>query len=163
METWTNGEHGILCQKRDRPGTLFQPSIYVDVWSDSALIHCEPEVSLEDFYSKILSSIRTRLSPIPFYCVVCTDEEIAASTTAALGGIVSDEGTRPYWHQVAGSGPAWINLWTAIEKLNTIKGWHKKYSLYAVGKESVWTGHAREEDGILSCDGKSIVLSACDW
>lgn len=163
MNIWANNDHKFICRKLDQPNELFSPSIYVDVWSDSALIHCEPEVYLEDFYDKILSSIKLSLVDIPFFCVVCSGEEIEARKTSVLGGLLSSSGTRPYWHQVAGSGPVWINLWTAIEELNNMEDWHKKYSLYAVGKESIWIGHKREEKEILDWQGKSIILFACDW
>ena len=164
-ETWTNGGHDFTCRRADRPDTLTLPSVYVSTFSDTALVHSEPEVVLEDFYRHVLLSLKSRLDRAGrFYCIVSSGDYIPQSTEPALGGIASDRGTRPYWTPVAGSGPAWIDLWRADDAIKKKKEWHGKFTLYAVGSRSTFPGlRVVERHQMFDWQDRPVDLSACEW
>lgn len=165
MDVYANNIEKPLVRKTEEKDIFISPHVYVDVFSDSAIIHCEPEVEFDDFYEKLLKQLKEHLNGISFYCIISIGNEIKASKTPVLGGYLLSSSDKPYWHQIAGSGEVWINIWIAEDKIKKMKKWRDKYSLYIIGnfRDETLEKIKKEEIGIKSFDGNKVNLYACDW
>lgn len=141
-ETWTNTQNIEYCTSARERNTLICPQAIVTSWSDSLLVQSEPEVEIKDFYEKVLFPLRRVVAGVDkSYAVVCRGPAIEAPDGPTLGGRLSRQsGGGDAWTQIFGSGPAWINLWLADQFVNRKSEWHDRFSLYAVGNNSVYPG-----------------------
>jgi len=166
MDTFTNNRQDSPYCKAVDTGNLVVPDVYCSVFSDSALIDVEPDIEINDFYKKILKSLKICLdkAELPFYCIVSSGDYIGQAISPKLGGwnMGSGHGARPLWNPIAGSGDAWIQIFEADTAIKKHKAWHEKYSLYALGNESLLDGLSQEEIKI-GADANQIKLHACSW
>lgn len=158
-DAWTNSQSIEGCRPAGERGTIVSPQAIVTAWSDSLLVQSEPELELKDFYEKILSPLRQVVARVDkSYAVVCRGSALDAPDGPALGGrLMRRDGGGNAWTQVFGSGPVWINLWLADKFVNRKTEWHDRFSLYAVGNDSVYQGLAVKETSEMRGTGGATV------
>lgn len=138
-DAWTNSQSIEPCPLEDDSRTLIAPQAIVTAWSDSLLLYSDPEIQLVDFYEKMLFPLKAIAERVDkAYAVVCRGEALDAPEHPALGGRLMRQGGGNAWTQVYGSGPAWMHLWQADKLVTRKTDWHDSYSLYAVGKQSLY-------------------------
>lgn len=166
MDTFVNNpQDDRICSKAGE-STLTSVDVCATVFSDSALIDVLPEIEPRDFYLKILRSLRQHLDrqQIRFYCIVSRGDYLPQPTSPSLGSLNlgSEHTGRTLWNPAAGCGDAWRNIFDADKMIHKHKNWHSKYSLYAIGAESLLPALKQEEVEIVSDTGV-IPLYPCKW
>ena len=141
-QTWTNTYSAACTIKDDPAGTQINPETYITTFSDSAILHTEPEINIDDFY-KIALDLKNGLKEINIdaYCIINCDDEISHSDRPALGCHSEGRSGRRY-NNAVGSGLSWINLYLADRAISKNKAWHPLYSLYCVGKQNIPSSYA---------------------
>lgn len=162
-DAWTTGLGNSFRPAPLLDGSAEQvPHVSVVTFSDSALLFTRPEFRLDVFYT-IVGSLKQKLTERlgRVYCIVSRDEEVEHPAMPALGGTVMGSDMKPAYFNVAGSGAAWVNLHLADRAIGRRKDWHDKYSLYAVGANSIPPGGAaREEETFKMIDGGDAIVAA---
>jgi hypothetical protein len=162
-DAWTNGPGNSFGQQAVQDGDHSEePRVYVVTFSDSALLFTRPEFKLDIFY-KIAGNLKQKLQTAVggVYCIISRGDEIAHPALPARGGTVMDDQNRPAYLSIAGSGEAWVNLHLADRAIGRRKDWHKKFSLYAVGAQSVPGGGAGlEQETFKTIDGGDEIVCA---
>jgi len=132
-QVWVLGQHATQA-----------PDPFVRTYSDSALLYTGTEVELRDFYRLVLS-LKKRIDSAAgdSYVIINRDDEVAAPRFPALGGILMGSDHNPRYVNLAGSGPAFVNLFGADEALKQAlrkKQIDSGYRIYSVGDQSVPQG-----------------------
>lgn len=138
-DAWTNTSN-LPVVRIPSKGYSTTPEVFVSTFSDSALLHAEPEIAIDDFY-RIVKNFKSFIESkaCPSYVVISCSDEIAQPALPAIGGYVMANNSRPRYQRVAGSGNAWVNMHFADAAIKRQKNWHGKYSVYCVGQESLPT------------------------
>jgi hypothetical protein len=130
------------------------PEVFVSTFSDSALLHSEPELAIEDFF-RIVKNFKAFIEgrACSSYVVISRHNEVVQHQMPALGGHLMSADHRPLYQGVAGSGDAWVNLHLADAAIKKKRDWHDVFSVYCVGERSL-PSDVRHQDSI-ECRGLS--------
>jgi len=161
-DAWTNGGCGGMMCRLEGENAQESGRARVVTFSDSLLFSTASEYTLIDFY-KLLGSLRHAVIQAagPCYCVVSRGPSIEPPALPALGGTSVEGGDlRPAFLAIAGTGPAFADLFFADAAVQRHKAWHGTYSLYATASAIPSDMAAKDSLTFKDLEGNDCVLAA---
>jgi hypothetical protein len=133
-DAWTTSKStDISVRLRDR-SAVEQARVRVAAFSDSLLVSTDREYVIQDFF-KILRSLMSTVERAAgnCYAVVGSGHHIDPEPLPALGAVLMGDNFVPHFVQIAGTGPAFADLFNAEAAIRKRKDWHAAgHKLYAL-------------------------------